>query len=273
MNRTPRISTFLWCAAGLIVAFVAVYLFFVRTYTGQIVDERAFNGAADQHSGIAAISEAFLTFEPYLAFGLGAVLTVGIALAGRRFRHLVVAVLVVGVAVALAELSKYLFLSRPETGATNVFDNSFPSGHTTVAAAAAFAVFVVTAPRWRPLAAVLGGGFAVLTGVLALISQWHRPSDVVAAYFLVAACGCLAGAVLVAWGVPSVARPCRGLQPLWWIAGVSALVSLIAFIVIYATTEQHGRHLEVAYIGGSFGILAAGAALTAAGNRLFRRVG
>jgi membrane-associated phospholipid phosphatase len=259
-------------AAVLVAAFVGTYLFFVRTYVGQIVDERAFIGAADQHTLIVRLSGAFLGNVAYLAIGGGALLTLLIGGISRRPKHIVVAFAVTAVALGLAELSKYVFLSRPKTGATDAFNNSFPSGHATVAAAAAFAVFLVSTPRWRPLAAVIGGAFAVLTGILAVISQWHRPSDVVAAFMLVGACGSLGGALLVGWRVPLAQRPAASLRALWWISGASALVSLIAFVFIYVSVQDHGSHLEIAYVGGSTAILAVGSGFAAAGNYLFRRL-
>jgi len=265
-----RAWPFLVAAAVLAAAFVGTYLFFVRTYAGQIVDERAFIGAADQHTLIVRLSGAFLGNVAYLAIGGGAVLTLLIGGLGRRPRHTVVAIIVPAVALGLAELSKYVFLSRPKTGATDAFNNSFPSGHATVAAAAAFAVFLVATPRWRPLAAVVGGAFAVLTGILAVISQWHRPSDVVAAYMLVGVCACLGGAALIGWGVPEASRPAGSLRALWWISGASALVSLVAFVLIYVSVQDHGSHLEIAYLGGGTAILAIGSGFTAAGNNLFR---
>ena len=174
--------------------------------------------------------------------------------------------------VIAAELAKHVFLVRAETGATDLLDNSFPSGHATVAAAAAFAVFLVSPPRWRPLAAVCGGAVAVLTGVLLVIDQWHRPSDVVAAFMLVAACGCLGGIALLLWSVPRADPPARTMPALWWIAGASAVVSAVAFVIIFITVENHGSHLQIAYAGGGTGILAIGSAFAAAGNTLFRRI-
>ena len=256
----------------LAAAFVATYFFFVRTYVGQIVDERAFNGAADQHTLIYRLSGIFLGNVAYLAIGGGLVLTLLIGGITRRPKHIVVAIAVGAVALGIAELSKYVFLSRAQTGATDAFNNSFPSGHATVAAAAAFAVFLVSAPRWRPLAAVLGGAFAVLTGILALIEQWHRPSDIVAAFMLVAACASLGGATLIGWRVKAAAPPAASLSVLWWLAGISAAVSLVAFVLIYVTVQDHGSHLEIAYLGGSTAILAVGTGFAVAGNQLFRRL-
>jgi len=267
-----RARPFVIVAVVLAVAFVATYLFFVRAYVGQIVDERAFNGAADQHALIHRLSGAFLGNVAGVAVVGGTALTLLIGAVTRRGKHIVIALAVGGVSVCLTELCKYVFLSRAPTGATDAFNNSFPSGHATVAATAAFAVFLVSTPRWRPLAAVLGGAFAVLTGILAVISQWHRPSDVVAAFLLVGVCGCLGGAVLVRWQVPPAARPAGSLRALWWVAGASALVSLGAFVLIYATVQDHGSHLQVAYLGGSTAILAVGTGFAVAGNSLFRRM-
>jgi len=259
-------------AVVLAAAFVGTYLFFVRTYVGQIVDERAFVGASEQHDVVYRFTAAMLGNVPYVAIGGGILLTVLIGVVTRRFKHLVVAVGVGAVAVIAAELAKHVFLVRAETGATDLLDNSFPSGHASVVAAAAFAVFLVSPPRWRPLAAVCGGAFAVLTGVLLVIDQWHRPSDVVAAFMLVAACGCLGGIALLLWSVPRADPPARTMPALWWIAGASAVVSAVAFVIIFITVENHGSHLQIAYAGGGTGILAIGSAFAAAGNTLFRRI-
>lgn len=272
MTARLRAWPFVVVAAVLIAAFVAAYLFFVRTYGGQVVDERAFNGAADQHTLIVRLSGAFLGTVPYISIVGGAVLTILIGAVTRRPKHIVIAFVAATVALGFAELSKYVFFSRAQTGATDAFSNSFPSGHATVAAAAAFAVFLVCTPRWRPLAALLGGGFAVLTGILAVISQWHRPSDVIGGFILVGVCGALGGAVLIGWHVPQATRPARSLRVLWWVAAASALVSLVAFVLIYVTVEDHGSHLEIAYLGGSSAILAMGSGFAVAGNRLFSRL-
>ncbi|MGN8026404.1 phosphatase PAP2 family protein [Microbacterium sp. 22242] len=264
--------SFAMAAVGLAVAFVATYFVFVQTYVGQIVDERAFAGAADQHDIVYRLTGILLVSVPTVGIGGGIVLTLLIGGITRRPKHIVVAFAVGTVALALAELAKHVFLVRAQTGATDLLNNSFPSGHATVAAAAAFAVFLVSPPRWRPLAAVLGGAFAVLTGVLLVIDQWHRPSDVVAAFILVAACGALGGIALLAWRVPPADHPARRLSLLWWIAGLSAVLSIVAFVVIYITVEQHGSHRQIAYAGGSAAILAVGSGLAAAGNRLFRRI-
>lgn len=273
MNPRPRAWPYFVSALGLLAAFIAVYVFFVRTYAGQIVDERAYNGAEDQHDLVATVSERFLDIVPFVAFGLGVVLALAIGAATRRWRQLVVGLVVGGVACVMAELSKYVLLTRPETGATDPFGNSFPSGHATVAAAAAFAVFLVSPPTWRHAAALVGGAFAVVTGVLALVSQWHRPSDVVAGFILVALCGCLGGGVLALAGAPASVAPSASLRWLWWVAAAGSVIALVAFALVYATVSDHGRHQEIAYAGGIAAVVAVGAGFTAGGARLFRDLG
>ncbi|MFB7843817.1 phosphatase PAP2 family protein [Microbacterium sp. NPDC056052] len=272
MAARRGVWSFAIAAVVLAAAFVATYVFFVRTYVGQIVDERAFVGASSQHDLVYRLTGMVLGNVPTVAIGGGILLTLVIGLVTRRFRHLLVALAVGGIAVISAELAKHVFLERAATGATDLLGNSFPSGHATVAAAAAFAIFLVCPPRWRPLVAVLGGAFAVLTGILLVIQQWHRPSDVVAAFMLVAACGCLGGIALLLWRVPEADPPARTLPALWWIAGASALASGIAFVIIFITVENHGSHLQIAYTGGGAAILAVGSSLAAAGNALFRRI-
>lgn len=272
MAARRGVRPFTIAAVLLTIGFVLTYFFFVRTYVGQIVDERAFAGASQQHDLVYRLTGMILGSIPLFGIGGGIVLTLLIGSITRRPKHIVVALLTGAVALGLAELAKHVFLTRAQTGATDLLSNSFPSGHATVAASAAFAVFVVSPPRWRPLAAIIGTAFSVLTGVLLVIQQWHRPSDVVAAFMLVGACGCLGAIALLLWNVPPVGRPARQLPALWWIAGAAALVSLVAFIVIYATVEQHGSHLQLAYAGGGSAILAVGSAMAAAGNALFRRI-
>jgi hypothetical protein len=220
------------------------------------------------------VAGAFLTLLPAVALGAGSIATILIAVARRAWKLLVIAAVVVAGANISTELLKYIFLSRPATGATIVISNSFPSGHTTVAASISFAIFLVSAPRLRPAIAVIGWAFSLATGEFTLVSQWHRPSDVIAGYIVVAFWGCIAGAISAWWGIPVAERPNRSrLIALWWIALVCAVVAAASFVLIYATIQNHGSHLQVAYVGGIAAIGAVGSAFAAIANRLFRAVG
>ncbi|MFP5367305.1 MAG: phosphatase PAP2 family protein, partial [Actinomycetes bacterium] len=78
--------------------------------------------------------------------------------------------------------------------------NSLPSGHTTLAASAAAAIFLVVSPRWRPFAAAAGGTYSVLAGAAMFINLWHRPADVVAAFLVVGAWTLIGGLLIMRTG-------------------------------------------------------------------------
>ena len=73
------------------------------------------------------------------------------------------------------QVLKDLLPARPYRGVVTLELNSLPSGHTTLAASAAAAVFLMSSPRWRPLAGFVGGTFAIASGMSTLVNQWHRP--------------------------------------------------------------------------------------------------
>lgn len=95
---------------------------------------------------------------------------------------------------------KTLWSGRPELlqGMANDWTaNSLPSGHTTMAAAAAAAVFLAASPRDRPFWAVPGALWAGGWGGYIFVEGWHRPSDMIAAYLVVTAWACAAGWVVL----------------------------------------------------------------------------
>lgn len=77
--------------------------------------------------------------------------------------------------------------------------NSFPSGHTTIAAASLFTVLLITPPTQRNWVVVFGGGFAAVAGAATLLLGWHRPSDVLAAYLVAALWAGLGAVALAVW--------------------------------------------------------------------------
>jgi membrane-associated phospholipid phosphatase len=103
--------------------------------------------------------------------------------------------------LTLAPLSAQLLkplLAHPHDVASGVSISSasWPSGHSTAAAALVLCAVLVSPARLRPLVAVLGGLFALAVGCALLILAWHMPSDVLGGYFLAALWVALAVAVL-----------------------------------------------------------------------------
>ena len=171
------------CWAGL----AATYFFFVRTSTGQFIDESALVEAVELHGPAGKAATEFLDFLPTMSLVIAVVIVLFVTLVRRRWAAAGIAVTACVAANLATQVLKNWIPDRPFRGIVTLELNSLPSGHTTLAASAAAAVFLVVSPRWRPLAGFLGGSFAVAAGVSTLINQWHRPADVVAAYLVVGA--------------------------------------------------------------------------------------
>lgn len=180
-RRTPLNLVAISGAAALTT--VVIYLAFVRTFTGQSVDQLAWSGGPGRHSVWSPTSahryELLSTIG--LSFALVVVITTG--LIRRKPRMLAgAAVLVTGTWVTVQLLKAAL--GRPwltdVPGADMI--NTYPSGHTAAAAAIAGAALLVAAPAWRALTAVVAGGAATAMGVLTLHAGWHRASDAIGAF-------------------------------------------------------------------------------------------
>ena len=186
---TPGRGTgFLFVLATLasMAALAATYYFFVRTTTGQFIDESALVEAIEIHGTAGKATTRFLDWLPVLSLVLAAVVVLVVTVLKRRWAAAGIAVAACVGANVATQIIKNVVPVRPYRGIETLELNSLPSGHTTLAASAAAAVFLMVSPRWRPLAGFLGGSFAVATGVSTLINQWHRPADVVAAFLVVA---------------------------------------------------------------------------------------
>ena len=109
-----------------------------------------------------------------------------VALVRRRFALGARMLVMVVVATVTTQVLKHFLLSRPALGITYYMTNSFPSGHTTTAGAAAVALVMVAADRWREVATYLSALVLWLVALAVIVARWHRPSDVFAAICVVA---------------------------------------------------------------------------------------
>ncbi|QYF72434.1 phosphatase PAP2 family protein [Cryobacterium sp. PAMC25264] len=277
MSSPSRLTPARYVSAAVLcaVAFLALYLFFVRDETGQAVDQLAFNGAEDGTTG-TTVTLSLLDLIPSVMVGVGAIVSLAIAAVRRAWFPLLVAVGSATAAVITTQLLKNIVLTRPDLGVEGYVSNSFPSGHTTVAAASALVVFLVASPHTRWLAGTIGAAFAVAAGVSTLVSLWHRPSDVIAALLVVSFWGCVGGAVLTRSGgrqrgarTPTPARV--GLRLQTWIAVLAAIVTAVA-VGIGATGAFGTSAAPAAYLGAVTAIVAVGFALAITATRLFDRL-
>jgi membrane-associated phospholipid phosphatase len=279
MRSTPTVNPdrFAAGALGTAVVFSVLYLFFVRTHEGQLIDQLSYDGADYGWRTVTPDTRRLLDALPVISGVAGLILTVVIALTRRSPVTMVIALGAAGAAAATTQILKYGILSRPFLGVEGYADNSFPSGHTTVAAASALAVFLVCPPRARPAVAAWGTAFTVLAGVSTLANQWHRPSDVIAALLVVAFWGCIAGVVLAAVRPPgSISATAPRTSPgrrRWWLVVPFLLVTGIAFIFTFmGTRDGSSSSTLIAYVGGAAAIIASGFVLALVATRVFARL-
>jgi membrane-associated phospholipid phosphatase len=192
------ISWFVFLAIAQAVACFVLFEFFVDTSRGQVIETTALAGntlGADSLGGpVNQVLNAISIAAAVIATGV-----IGfIALIRRRFALAVVSVVMVAGANLTVELLKR-YLLRPDLGideARAAAGNSFPSGHTAIAASVAIAFVLVLPPKARGSVAIVGGLYAALVGVATLSAGWHRPSDAFAAYLVVGVWAALGGILL-----------------------------------------------------------------------------
>ena len=234
-GRTPGVGTGLLFGLATIASMlglVATYYFFVRTTMGQFIDESALVEATELSGSAGRASTKFLDMLPILSLAIATVVVLFVTVARRRWTAAGIAITACIAANLATQVLKFFIPDRPDRGVQTLELNSLPSGHTTLAASAAAAVFLMVSPRWRPLAGFLGSTFAVATGVSTLINQWHRPSDVVAAFLVVGAVMLPAGWLILrtgsSWNVWKGYGEHWAASRLWvWLTAIALLLAAI----------------------------------------------
>jgi len=255
-----------------VVSAVGVWLtwrVFVDTAAGQRVDQAVFAGAHFGRNRLWRVAYPVLDLVsvPYIAGVLGA--AVLIAVMRRRWGMAVQVALLVGGANLTTRVLKTVVLSRPDLGATPLFSNALPSGHTTAAASVSAALVFVVPARARPWAAAFGALYTAATGVSTLVGGWHRPSDAVAGVLVVLAWSGLACALAASSRGAGGSSPRRRRLPalgsgggLLVLAGIgAALPAAYSLRASWTTVGALNSRAEllVAYGGGAFGVIAASA--------------
>jgi hypothetical protein len=163
-------------------------------------------------------------------------------------------------------------LDRPDLGVhedAHEMSNWFPSGHATVAMSLAIALVLVVSANVRGWAALGGFAYATLVGAGTVTAGWHRPSDVIGAYLVVATwAGASVAALLWAEGAER-ARPSAlverapTLSP--FLAGLGIGVLIGAMLAVAATLVAARTHqLDAVELSGAYAAaiaVIAGAAL------------
>jgi membrane-associated phospholipid phosphatase len=193
------LSSWLFFIASVqIVLIFALYRFFVLTRTGQSLDTLALasNGLGAEH--LAGPVSRVLEAISIAAVAVATFIIGFIALIRERIALAVTSVVLVGGANLTAELLKH-YLNRPDLGIDEAragAGNSFPSGHTAIAASVVVALVMVLPPAARGIGAVIGSLYVAVVGVATMSAGWHRPSDAGAAILVVGVWAALAGVLL-----------------------------------------------------------------------------
>lgn len=178
---------------GVLVLAVS-YLLAVWTPGGQALENAALRGA-DQVRGedSLAASEALSKITIYSL----AVATLLIGLIGLLRRRLDlasagVAVILLG-QVTTQTLKRFVLPRPPLVEVTGDYSqNSFPSGHTTIAMTVMLAALIAVPYRWRGITMALVLTWAVGIGAQTVTAKWHRISDTLGADAVALICACLA---------------------------------------------------------------------------------
>lgn len=169
-----------------VIAFGLIYYAYIFTERGQYADAL---GMASMILWTHRYHDAsiFILDAASIPVMIG-VIVVSAIIAGFRRRWAMairVAIMIAGAALSSYVL-KFYVLPRPLLGVTYGVTNSFPSGHVTLAACAAFAFIMVVSHAIRPWAALFGAFIISLMGIVVVSHSWHRPSDVIGAILVVA---------------------------------------------------------------------------------------
>lgn len=268
MRRWP-FGLVLWLlvlACAEVVAFVAIWRFFVQSRHGQALDTVALVGNSIGQARISDVVNTVLNTMSVLSLAIATAVVAFIALIRRRVAVAIGAiVLIVGANVTTQILKRIIW--RPEFGVDlerAAAGNSLPSGHTTVAASVAVALMLVLPARVRGIGAIVGAVFAAAAGVATLSAGWHRPSDAVAAVVVVGGWASAVGLFIVLaqrrhggveygppsrWAALTLAVVGLGLLAVCWVA-----VQLVDPVLSSSPEQLSRARLFAGYAGGAAGI-------------------
>ena len=255
-----RVATPVLVAAVSAAGVAVTYHLFVRTSIGQAVDTAALRGADVDHPRAVEVMSRTLNGTTLASLVLVCLAVAAIGLVRRRIDLAVGAATMVLAANATTRVLK-MRLDRPELDGFPA-PNSFPSGHTTAAASVAFALLLVLPHAIRGMVALIGSAYVMVIAVATVWAEWHRPSDTMAAMFVVLAWGALVVFVLRVARLRragTVERPHRLSTVLFLAAGAiasaAALIGLIAVVLSERVTPD--------LVSGRFAFLTGAAGITA----------
>jgi hypothetical protein len=231
--------------AACVAAVIVLYLVFVRTEHGQIIDNKPVRQRTVVDQDTLDVANRVLETITFSSLALAAGALVFVALIRERLLlAFAVGTAILGANVT-SELLKRVVLERPALIDTaRAYANTYPSGHATVAMSLAVGAVLVVPRRMRAAAAVAGGAYAAAVSSAILVTARHRPSDVAAAAFVAVGWGAAVAAVLVWWrgtgrDLPSF-RPPAIRASTWLLAFVGAIALVVVGLAASALVAHAG---------------------------------
>lgn len=225
--RPPARRTWLWVLAVVLccILLLTAHEYFLRSDWGQLADHRTTESrwehitqgipATRTDEGGATFAYRILHAVPWVAFCVSAAIFLTIMFVRQRFLGATIAASTFVGAMLTTQAVKHWGvwgMGQRENPDISTFDAgmvdwwwmpsslpSFPSGHATLTAAAAVAVFLVSAPKQRPALGLFTGLMAAISGGAIFLSS-HFPSDILGAYLIVAVWGLIGGWVIMRTG-------------------------------------------------------------------------
>ncbi|GAA4522306.1 phosphatase PAP2 family protein [Brachybacterium paraconglomeratum] len=159
----------------------------VGTASGQRLDQLILSGAKAHEGPLSQYAELAVQSVSVPVIAVLLALAAVLVLLRRRLQLLIpLTVLVIG-ANLTTQVIKHVLVTRQALGpGIDITPNSFPSGHTTLAATAMIAL-VLASGRARVVLAPVGALWTLAAGLGTLVVGWHRPSDVIGAITIAAA--------------------------------------------------------------------------------------
>lgn len=266
----PRTRQF-WILSSVFAGLVGMtYVLFVRTAWGQGIEDAALAGRAVEPQQLIADAWHLLDTISVGALGVVGIALMGVAAVRKRFALAVATGVMVLGANATTQVLKRVVFDRPDlvSDTGEILHNSLPSGHSTVAMSVAVAVFLVFPSRFRTAAAVVGAAYAIGVGAAVVAAGWHRPSDAVAAWFVVGAWTAVVLAVLATSGRMPVMRQMRrstriaiiAFGILAIVAGAVGIFGIVISDVWYVEGVFNEAHEGTAFITSTMGVASMGLA-------------
>jgi membrane-associated phospholipid phosphatase len=225
-----------------VALLITVFFLAVHTEPGQRFEDAVLRsagtiaGSAEQTAAVHALN--FITVRS------GVAAAIVLFLIGLVRRRVLLAALILGMIAASVVTTEFIqrYASRPVLLPSGYRrdDQSFPSGHTTIAMAVLCGLVLVVPYRWRGLAVLLGWLGTAGVGVATVTASWHRPSDTVGADLIATGYACAVVAVLALCdrvrpaALPTT--PGRTLRAL--LTGACATVAVLAFTIAAAVVTE-----------------------------------